>query len=156
MAEKLCYKYIKRGITVMTKIKIPFTKEQKEALISNPFTLSVNDYQVRFTVEFKKFLLAEREKNKTPWKEIFRKAGYDTDIISKNRMDGIIKNVKCQAASPKGLRETASKKSLEKGNEKKQTAKAIQELQDEVIHLKQQIEFLKKIQMLKTLEENEE
>ena len=57
----------------MTRIKIPFTKEQKEVLESNPFTLSVNDYQIRFTVEFKKFLLAEREKNGTPWKEIFRK-----------------------------------------------------------------------------------
>ena len=61
----------------MTRTKIPFTKEQKESLKSNPFTLSVNDYQIRFTVEFKKFLLSERGKNATPWKEIFRKAGYD-------------------------------------------------------------------------------
>ena len=61
----------------MTRIRIPFTKEQKEAFEANPFTLSVNDYQIRFTVEFKKYLLAEREKNDTPWKEVFRKAGYD-------------------------------------------------------------------------------
>ena len=61
----------------MSKIRIPFTPNQIEELKSNPFTLSVNELQIRFTVEFKKFLLAEREKNGTPWKEIFRKAGYD-------------------------------------------------------------------------------
>ena len=139
----------------MTRIRIPFTKEQKEALQSNPFTLSVNDYQVRFTVEFKRFLLAEREKNGTPWKEIFRKAGYDPDIFSKGRFDAIVRNTRMQANSPKGLRETTPSKALEKEKEKKQTAKAIQELQNEVIHLQQQIEFLKKIQMLKVLEEND-
>ena len=45
---------MKRGITVMTCTKSLFTKEQQEALARNPFTLSVNDHQIRFTVEFKK------------------------------------------------------------------------------------------------------
>ena len=140
----------------MTRIKIPFTKEQKETLESNPFTLSVNDYQIRFTIEFKRFLLNEREKNGTPWKEIFRKAGYDPDILGRTRLEGIIKNIRNEAKSPKGLHETTSTKMYEKDNERKQTKKAIQELQNEVSRLQQQIEFLKKIQMLRVLEENED
>ena len=86
----------------MTRIKIPFTREQKELLESNPFTLSVNDYQIRFTVEFKKFLLVEREKNGTPWKEIFRKAGYDPDIFGKSRLDAIVRNIRNESKSSKG------------------------------------------------------
>ena len=140
----------------MTKIKNPFSNEQKESLACNPFTLSVNDYQIRFTIEFKKFLLAEREKNGTPWKEIFRKAGYDPDILGKPRMDAIIKNIRNEAKSPRGLHETTSTKMLDKNNERKQTKQAIQELQNEVTRLQQQVDFLKKIQMLKVLEENDE
>lgn len=139
----------------MSKIRIPFTPNQIEELKSNPFTLSVNELQIRFTVEFKKFLLAERKKNGTPWKEIFRKAGYDPETIGKDRMYAVIKAVRKQAASPEGLHETITIKKLEKGNERKQTQMAIKQLQDEVIRLQQQVEFLKKIQMLKVLDEDE-
>lgn len=140
----------------MNKIKIPFTPEQKEALQRNPFTLSVNDYQIRFTVEFKKFLLAEREKNGTPWKDILRKAGYDPDMFSQTRINSIVRRIRLEAASEKGLHETVSSKALLKEDERKQTRKAIRELQEEVLRLQQQVEFLKKIQMLKVLEENED
>ena len=140
----------------MTRIRIPFTPQQKEELAANPFTLSVNDYQIRFTIEFKKYLLAEREKNGTPWKEVFQKAGYDPKILGTKRMEAIVRNIRDEAASEQGLRETASKKSNSKELEQKNAQKAIQELQKEVAHLQQQIEFLKKIQMLKVLEENEE
>ena len=135
--------------------KVPFTQEQKEVLQKNPFTLSVNDYQIRFTVEFKKFLLSEREKNGTPWKEIFRKAGYDPDMFKQSRIDSIVRNIRMEAASSKGLHETTSSKALLKEDERKQNKKAIQELQKEVLRLQQQVEFFKKIQMLRVLDENE-
>ena len=135
--------------------KIPFTPEQKEALQRNPFTLSVNDYQIRFTVEFKKFLLSERQKNGTPWREIFRKAGYDPDIFQQTRIDSIVHHIKLEAESPKGLHETASSRLRLKEDQYKQDKKAIQDLQKEVLRLQQQVEFLKKMQMLKVLEDNE-
>ena len=139
----------------MSKLKVPFTPHQIEELKQNPFTLSVNEWQIRFTVEFKKFLLAEREKNKTPWKDVFRKAGYDPEVLGKDRMYAITKAVRRQAASPKGLHETIQKKKSKRENEHNQTRTAIKQLQEEVVRLQQQVEFLKKIQMLKVLEENE-
>lgn len=140
----------------MSRIRIPFTKEQKEILESNPFTLSVNDYQIRFTVEFKKFLLAEREKNGTPWKEIFRKAGYQPEILKDGRIDAIVRNIRKEAASSRGLHETSSIKRFEKELEEENTKKAIRELQKEVTRLQQQIEFFKKNQILEILEETDE
>lgn len=140
----------------MSRIRVLFTPQQIEELKNNPFTLFVNESQIRFTVEFKKFLLAEREKNHTPWKDIFCKAGYSPETLGIDRMYAAVKNIRKEAASPQGLHETISKKKLEKENERIQTQKAIRQLQEEVIRLQQQIEFLKKIQMLKVLEENEE
>lgn len=129
--------------------KIPFTKEQQELLATNPFTLSVNDYQIRFTLEFKRFLLGERKKNHTPWKEVFRKAGYDPDLLGKSRTDSIIHSIRREAESERGLRETASKKKKDqKSLERQQMKTAIRDLQQEVTNLRQQIEFLKKTQIV--------
>jgi hypothetical protein len=136
--------------------KMPFTKEQQELLAANPFTLSVNDYQIRFTVDFKRFLLGERKKNHTPWKEVFRKAGYDPELLGKTRMDSIIHKVRKEAASEKGLRETAKKKKDPKSQERQQMKTAIRDLQQEVEQLRQQVEFLKKTQIILQSETTED
>lgn len=135
-------------------MKIPFTPEQKAKLAVNPYTLSVNDYQIRFTVAFKKYLLAEREAHGTPWKEIFRKAGYDPDVLGDKRIERITVRIRREAASEKGLHETASRKKIsDKDLEKQQMRAAIHDLQNEVIRLNQMVEFLKKTQHLDTLDD---
>ena len=136
--------------------RMPFTKEQQELLAANPFTLSVKDYQIRFTVDFKRFLLGERKKNHTPWKEIFRKAGYDPDILGKVRMDSIIHSIRKEAESEKGLRETVKKKKDPKSQERQQMKTAIRDLQQEVEQLRQQVEFLKKTQIILQSETTED
>ena len=85
--------------------------------------------------------------------EIFRSAGFDPEMLGKPRMYAALKKFKKEAASPEGLREPRGKSREEKLAEfaksdlsKKQTKTAIRELQEKVIHLEQQIEFLKKIQ----------
>lgn len=135
-------------------MKIPFTPEQKAKLAVNPYTLSVNDYQIRFTVAFKKYLLAEREAHGTPWKEIFRKAGYDPDVLGDKRIERITVRIRREVASEKGLHETASRKKIsDKDLEKQQMRAAIHDLQNEVIRLNQMVEFLKKTQHLDTLDD---
>lgn len=133
-----------------------FTPEQREILQANPFTLYVDDRQIRFTLEFKQYMLVEREKNGTPWKEVFRKAGYDPEILGEARITKAVSSVRKEAASERGLHETSSKKRLIKIDEKQKDKKAIRDLQQEVIRLRQEIEFLKKIQMLDVLKENDQ
>lgn len=132
-----------------------FTPEQREILQTNPFTLYVDEKRIRFTLEFKKFILKERETNGTPWKAVFRKAGYDPEILGDARITKAVASIRKEAASERGLHETMSKKALVKIDEKQKDKKAIRDLQKEVIRLRQEIEFLKKIQMLNTLEEND-
>ena len=140
----------------MTRKRTLFTEQQIEILKQNPFTASVSENQIRFTVEFKRFLLNEREKNGTQWKQIFQKAGYDPSILGESRMLRIVDRVRTEAASPKGLHETVAKEHFSKENERVQTQKAIRQLQEEVLRLQQQVEFLKKTQMLNVLDEIED
>ena len=140
----------------MKKNKVPFTPDQKAVLAANPYTLSVNDYQIRFTVPFKEFLLREREAHGTPWKEIFRKAGYDPGILGEGRIERIIDRIRKEDASERGLHETAARnKFQDKDLEKQQLRTAVRDLQEEVIRLNQMVEFLKKTQQLRAMEEKE-
>lgn len=135
---------------------VPFTPEQKAEIAANPFTLSVNDYQIRFTLDFKKFVLEERARNNTKWKEIIRKAGYDPEVLGKVRIDNIVKTLKAEAASPQGLHETTSRKSIVKESENQRLRTSVRDLQMEVARLKQQIEFLKKTEAVFMSTDNNE
>ena len=140
----------------MKKNKVPFTPDQKAALAANPYTLSVNDYQIRFTVPFKEFLLREREAHGTPWKEIFRKAGYDPDVLGEGRIDRIIGRIRKEEASERGLHETSARNKFEdKDLEKQRLRTAVRDLQEEVILLNQKVEFLKKTLQIRAMEDRE-
>lgn len=127
-----------------------FTKEQQEELRLNPYTLSVNDRQIKFTVEFKRYLLNEISKPGVTHKMAFRKAGYDPDVFGVRRIESIVTTTRRQAASPKGLHETGRSKSRlgEKDLSKKRTDAAIRELQRELMKTQQELAFLKKILQL--------
>lgn len=133
-----------------------FTEEQQAILNSNPYTLSVDAYRIRYTVEFKQYLLSEIEKPDVSFRDAFKKAGYDPEMLGYERMKGAVKIARAQAASPRGLHETGpSKEKLSKIDlKKKRTQTAIKELQDEVVKLRQEIEFLKKISILADEENN--
>lgn len=132
----------KEGITVMSKHPI-YTQEQVAILASNPYTRDVSQYRISFTVEFKRFILEERDRSGKPWKEIFRLAGYDPEIISKARRDRIVIEARKQAASPQGLRAPASKP-RKTASDNETLRKTVKDLRDEIEILNQKVEFLKK------------
>ena len=139
----------------MKNNKVPFTPDEIAKLAANPYTLSVNEYQIRYTVAFKKYVLAEREAHGTPWKEIFRKAGYDPDILKGRRIESTVANIRREAASERGLHETASsKKFADKDLEKQRMKTAIRDLQKEVIRQGQMTEFLKQTSQLNAEEDS--
>jgi len=136
-------------------MKHPFTEEQISELAANPYTLFVDRNMIRFTVEFKIFLLKETEKPGVTLKKAFANAGYDPEVLGRCRMDRIISNIRKEVRSPKGLHETGKSKSqlVKEDLTKKQMKTAIKELQEEVVRLQQQVEFLKKIHQLPSKED---
>lgn len=129
-----------------------FTQEEMELLKQNKYVINVTPSKVTYSLAFRVFAMQEAQKG-TRSPEIFRKAGFDPEILGKSRMYSALKYFKREAASPEGLHEPWGKSKearLEKFAEQdlaqKQTKVAIRELQNKIIHLEQQIEFLKKIQ----------
>lgn len=132
--------------------KISFTDEQVAILAQNPYTHFVSNYQIVFSLEFKKFFAEQMAIPRMTAPKIFRMAGYDTDIILKPVMDRFRITVRHELASGTGLKaprglSPAEKKAAfaAKDLSKQRTDASIKELQDRVVLLEQQIEFLKKI-----------
>lgn len=141
-----------KGRIIMTDKK--FTQEEIEQLRQNKYVLNVTENQISYSLEFKQFVMQEVEKGLTSPK-IFKKAGFDPEVLGKTRMYAAVKHIKRQAKAPGGLRASNRKSQEERIAElvkedyaKKQTTVAIRELQNRIVHLEQQIEFLKKIQFL--------
>ena len=134
----------------MLAMKHPFSEDQVMILASNPYTLFVNSDMIKFTVDFKRYLLKEIGKPEVTIKKAFANAGYDPEILGDERISSVVRRIRREASSAKGLHETGvlKPKLAEEDLSKKHMKTAIRELQDEVVKLQQQVDFLKKILLL--------
>lgn len=134
--------------------KRTFTQDEIDIIGQNPYVASVSCTKIVYTLAFKKFAIQHANEGLSSV-AIFKKAGFDPDMLGKPRIYAALKHIKREAASPEGLREFGSKtkeerlaKFAKEEYEKKHTKVAIRELKDKIVHLEQEIEFLKKIQSL--------
>lgn len=133
--------------------KVPFTEEERIELLSNPFTARITSQSVIFTLAFKKYVLEQLERPGMNSKKIFEKAGYRDELVSKYARHKAIKRFLEEAASPDGLQEP---KPIKQQRAKKSALKddpELEALKKRVVVLEQQLRFLKKSQMLRTLDE---
>lgn len=134
-------------------IKKTFTQTELQLLQQNPFTADVCPTHLYYTMAFKEYALKEAAKGETSV-HIFAKAGYDPEVLGKSRIYAAMKSFKAEAASPQGLHESRHSREAklealaQEDLAKAKTSKAIKKLQEQVMHLEQQIEFLKKIQSI--------
>ncbi|MDD3252228.1 MAG: hypothetical protein PHV18_06700 [Lachnospiraceae bacterium] len=130
-----------------------FTPSEVELLRQNPYTADVCPTHLYYTLAFKEYAIRAATRGDTSIK-IFSNAGYDPEVLGKPRIYAAMKSFKREAASPQGLHESrhSSEARLDalakKDLSRQQSEKAIRKLQERVIHLEQQIEFLKKIQFI--------
>ena len=129
-----------------------FTQDEINTLSKNPYVVSVCSTKISYSLAFKKFAVEQSQKG-VKSTEIFRSAGFEPEMLGKPRIYAALKSFKKEAASPDGLHEPRGKskedrlaKFAKEDFEKKHTKVAIRELQQKIVHLEQEIEFLKKIQ----------
>lgn len=132
--------------------KNPFTDEQIQILSQNPYTHTVSPHRIAFTIEFKKFFVEQMNIPGMTTKKIFLAAGYDLNLFTKEALDGIRRTILSESRSPEGFKPGRGLSHAEKTAQfaakdlsKQNTDSSIKELQDRIVHLEQQIEFLKKI-----------
>ena len=134
--------------------KVPLTEEERQRLLANPFTAKVTkNGQVSHTVAFKKFAYEQHLKGvKTA--DIVKMAGYDLNSTNKNRYYKLMERIIAEAQSEQGFKDPLQTKKLQKKRiEELQTKQALKTLQDRVIYLEQELDFLKKIYSLEKLQE---
>lgn len=131
-----------------------YSEEEKAIILSNPYTLSVTDGGgVKFTFDFKIYVWGELQKGRKP-KQIFEAAGYDYYMLGPRVALRYATKVRAEGNSETGLKDSTPKYARKNEFRKIQDHAAIKELQERVIYLEQEIEFLKKISILESMEKS--
>ena len=123
-----------------------FTPQEKIELEANPYTFRVTDTRVYYTLAFKKYILANAEKPGMTVKKLFENAGYRTELFTDNAMRKAIARFKREDASEGGLKEPTLPKKTSKRKDSQDSQ--IKELEQRIVILEQQLDFLKKTRHL--------
>lgn len=124
-----------------------FTDEQVAILAQNPYTASVSRYCIRFTLAFKKAFWLKKQAGERI-ADIFTDLGYDMDIIGRTRAINISARIRKEALSPVGLHEGNKKREIlppENSYNNLSQDEAMIQMQHEIMYLRQEMEFIKKI-----------
>ncbi len=124
-----------------------FTDEEVKVLRENKYTAFVSNSSIRFTLEFKEMFL-EKKTEGVPARRIFLEAGYDVDILGASRIKNISKRIPKEASAPCGLHEGyhIHKKRLEDADYSRMAPEeAMAAMQLEIVYLRQELDFIKKI-----------
>ena len=135
------------------KRKPSYTNEQIEVIAQNPYTHSITPHRMTFTLEFKEFFVDQVKNHGLTAPKVLKAAGYDSKMFSRTTIDHLRKKILAEAASPEGLQPPRGlsqadriKAYAKKDLNAQRTSTSIKEMQQRIVHLEQQVEFLKKIQ----------
>ncbi len=132
-------------------VKKRFSPAEVEKLRANPYTERVTAEQISFTLAFKEEFWRLSVEGCTG-NMAFRRLGYDPEVLGFERVHNITKRIRRAARTPEGLQGKAtSRMRISKENfsraelEKMSRRESEQRLQNEIVHLQQQMAFLKKL-----------
>ena len=126
-----------------------FNQEEIRILKENPNTASVTPSRLSVTLEAKKTILELYQSGWTP-RQIIEELGYDPAMLGKQRTSNIVRNVRREAESKYGLHEgylrtSGTRMSEEEIEQLECNPGSYAKLKNEVIYLRKEVEFLKKI-----------
>lgn len=122
-----------------------YTQKQIKELKSNPYTLQVNDKRIFFTIEFKKVFWTKYQAGMSP-RSIFKELNYNLDYFGQKQIDSIVQRVKKEALAgefTEGYTRNNRIKIKEPPNDI--TPQNIKQMQNELLYLRQEVDFLKKV-----------
>lgn len=124
-----------------------FTEEQQEELRNNPYIEKVSNKSITYTTEFKELFAKEYRAGKIP-SQILTECGINHQFLGKKRKDALVAMVKRCEFRLDGF-EDIRKCNLGRPVAKDLTdAERIARLEHRIKYLKQENEFLKKIEFL--------
>ena len=122
-----------------------YTKKQIKELKQNPCTLQVNEKRIFFTIEFKKAFWNKYQAGISP-RAIFKELDYNLENFSQKQIDSIVQRIKKEASEgefTEGYNRINRLKIKEVDSEL--TPQNLKQMQNELLYLRQEVDFLKKV-----------
>jgi len=126
-----------------------FNQEEIRILKENPNTASVTTSRLSVTLEAKKIILEFHQAGWTS-RRIVEELGYDPKMLGEQRMKNMVRNVRREADSRIGLHEgylrtAGTRMDVEEIEQLDCNPTSYAKLKNEVVYLRKEVEFLKKI-----------
>ena len=127
-----------------------YTPKQIKKLEANPYTLKVTKNKLYFTIKFKEDFWINYQACNAP-RKILSDLGYDLEYFGQKQIDSIVQRIKKEALSGNGFREGENRERRipmkATNREELSSPQSIERMQNELLYLRQEVEFLKKIIM---------
>lgn len=127
-----------------------YTPKQIKELEANPYTLKVTKNKLYFTIKFKEDFWISYQAGNAP-RKILSDLGYDLEYFGQKQIDSIVQRIKKEALSGDGFREGENRERRipmkATNREELSSPQSIERMQNELLYLRQEVEFLKKIIM---------
>ena len=127
-----------------------YTPKQIKKLEANPYTLKVTKNKLYFTIKFKEDFWINYQAGNAP-RKILSDLGYDLEYFGQKQIDSLVQRIKKEALSGNGFREGENRERRIPMNatnrEELSSPQPIERMQNELLYLRQEVEFLKKIIM---------
>jgi len=127
-----------------------YTPKQIKKLEANPYTLKVTKNKLYFTIKFKEDFWINYQAGNAP-RKILSDLGYDLEYFGQKQIDSIVQRIKKEALSGNGFREGENRERRipmkTTNREELSSPQSIERMQNELLYLRQEVEFLKKIIM---------
>lgn len=122
-----------------------YTKNQISELSKNPYTFQINNKRILFTIEFKKLFWIKYQAGMSP-RAILKELNYNLDCFGQKQIDSITQRIKKEALAGE-FTEGYSRNRRAKINEPdiELTPQNIKQMQNELMYLRQEVDFLKKV-----------
>lgn len=125
-----------------------YTLKQIKELKANPYTFKVTRNKLYFTSKFKEDFWISYQAGNAP-RKILKDFGYDLAYFGQKQIDDIVQRIKRQALSGNGFTEGENRQKRvpmkETAERELSSPQAIERMQNELLYLRQEVEFLKKI-----------
>ena len=125
-----------------------YTLKQIKQLKQNPYTLNVTKNKLYFTAKFKEDFWVSYQAGNAP-RKILTDFGFDLNIFGQKQIDSLVQHIKKQALSGNGFTEgeNRTKRVAMKATDEIELSspQSIERMQNEILYLRQEVEFLKKI-----------
>ena len=125
-----------------------YTEKQIKELKKNPYVFKVTKHKLYYTAKFKEDLWVSYQAGNTP-RKILRDFGFDINIFGQKQIDSLVQRIKKQALSGNGFTEGENRQRRvpvkATSEEELSSPRSIERMQNELLYLRQEVEFLKKI-----------